>query len=84
MNLGAVARSKSIATYILIWSDTGLEILNEVRANVSLQFRNSERALANIRESALKSYYDYQGDRHDFDFLERFKNVLVESKQVIT
>ena len=53
---------------------TGMDILEQLKTNVTKQFLNSERALANIRETALESFYNYTGDRWDFDFLERFRN----------
>ena len=52
---------------------TGLEILQNIRKNVTKQFEHSAKVLKNIRKSALESFYNYTGDTDDFDFLERFK-----------
>ena len=60
---------------------SGLQILEIIKKNVTKQFLSSEQALSNIRKSALDSFYNYTGDTHDFDFLERFRNRLAKIKE---
>lgn len=61
---------------------TGREILEKIKTNVTKQFVDSENALGKIRESALRSFYNYSGDTYDFDFLERFKNRTHKNKTI--